>query len=246
MSDAPPHAPSHDRRPPDPGAPQVAAIVLCGGASRRFGGGDKTAALLGDESLLARLVTGLPPAWAVVCVGAERPLPRQVTWTREDPPGGGPVAGLAAGLRAAPTTTSVAVVLAGDQPFAAPAARELADRLGRAVSTAGPEHDDGADDGGADVDGLAARQPDGRAQLLLAAYRASSLRRVLAGREVRDRGVHATLRGLRVAAVDLGAASTLDVDTAADLARAAALEPGHADPLRPRRPAGTTPHPPES
>src|SRR5699024_2806292 len=116
----------------------VGAIVLCGGTSRRMGGTDKTALPLGGATVLDHLLDALPADWPVVCAGVERPTRRKVGWTREDPPGGGPVAGIAAGLDAvaraaagADPATGIAVepvvvvVLAGDQPFAGPAAGEL-------------------------------------------------------------------------------------------------------------------------
>ena len=50
-----------------------------------------------------------------VCVGPEVPTSRPVIWARERPTGGGPVAGLAAGLRH--VQNGVVVVLAVDHPF---------------------------------------------------------------------------------------------------------------------------------
>jgi len=68
----------------------TSVIVLCGGASRRMGGVDKTRARLGATTVLDRLLDTLPSCWDVVCVGEERPTTRAVTWRRESPPGGGP------------------------------------------------------------------------------------------------------------------------------------------------------------
>jgi molybdenum cofactor guanylyltransferase len=96
----------------------VAAVVLAGGASRRFGA-DKLAAELGEQTLLDRTLAGLPEAYAVIVVGPERPVARPVTFTREEPPGGGPTAGLVAGLRAAlDADPDAVVVLPGDAPAA--------------------------------------------------------------------------------------------------------------------------------
>lgn len=181
----------------------VAAIVLAGGTSARMGGADKTAAPVAGATVLDTLVASLPAAWPVVCVGVPRPLSRDVTWTREDPPLGGPVAGLAAGLERV-GDADVVVVLAGDQPFAGPAA----DLVARALGDAHP-----------DVDGVAAAGPDGRPQPLLAAYRADSLRRVLPA-DARDTGVHRSLAALRVVPHAVADEATLDVDTPADLGRA--------------------------
>ena len=49
-------------------------------------------------------------------VGDEVRTSRPVTFTREDPPGGGPAAALLAGLRAFPHAPGRVVVLAGDLP----------------------------------------------------------------------------------------------------------------------------------
>ena len=91
------------------------AVVLCGGESRRFGS-DKTRADLDGVPVLDVLLSSLPPGWDVLCVGPERPTSREaVRWTREDPPGGGPVAGLAAALTV--VDSPVTVLLGGDMPY---------------------------------------------------------------------------------------------------------------------------------
>lgn len=180
----------------------VTAIVLCGGTSARMGGVDKTSLPLGEHSVLANLVNGLPQRWPVVCVGEPRDVGREVTWTREHPPHGGPVAGIAAGLTH--VETSLVVVLAGDQPFGADAAHAVAEHLM---------------DSPADVDGVTACQSDGRGQALLAAYRAKRLRAVMPD-EPSGHGVHRVMTALHLHSIDVDPGSTLDVDTPADLARA--------------------------
>jgi molybdopterin-guanine dinucleotide biosynthesis protein A len=176
------------------------AVVLCGGAGRRFGG-DKTRALLDGVPVLDRVVGGLPPGWTVVCAGAQRPVARPVTWCREEPPGGGPVAALAAALPH--VSSDVVVVLGGDMPYAAGSAPGLIDRL-----RAEP-----------DTEGVVARDGDGRLQPLLAAYRTAALRAA-----VPDRPAGTPLMGLldriRTLVVPLAEPATLDVDTPEDLDRA--------------------------
>lgn len=198
---------------------QVSAIVLCGGQSRRFGGVDKTRAVLGGSSLLDRLLTGLPTDWPVVCVGPERPLSvlldatldagpkppraRTVVWAREDPPGGGPVAGIDAGL--ARVATPYVVLLAGDLPFAAEEAESLVAALRAAPAT---------------TDGVRALDEGGQEQPLLAAYRTARLRAAVPV-GARDVGVRRTLAALSCATHPVPAHVARDVDTVADLARAA-------------------------
>ncbi|MGN6300391.1 MAG: molybdenum cofactor guanylyltransferase [Angustibacter sp.] len=185
-------------------------VVLAGGSSRRLGH-DKIVAALADGTVLDGLLEALRrrlPGTPVVCVGPPRDTQRQVTWLIEDPPGGGPVAGLARALDDTPDDAWLAVV-AGDQPFAGPAVAELARAAEAAPS---------------DVDALLARD-DGRAQPLLAVYRAGPLRAAI-GTERADRSVRSVVRGLRVQEVAVPAGSALDVDTAEDLERARALARG--------------------
>jgi molybdopterin-guanine dinucleotide biosynthesis protein A len=134
------------------------ALVLAGGSARRLGGVDKPGLLVGESTLLDRVLAAVAEADRVVVVGPERPTPRPVLWVREEPVGGGPVAALAAGLDlvAAPTV----VVLAGDLPFV------TADTVAMLLAVVG-------DDGALVVDA------EGRDQLLLGAWRTASLRRAL-------------------------------------------------------------------
>ncbi|MGN0063493.1 MAG: molybdenum cofactor guanylyltransferase [Nocardioides sp.] len=79
-------------------ASPYAAIVLAGGRGSRLGGVDKGAVLLADAPLLEHVLTALGGAAPVVVVAPERPTVRPVRFTLEDPPYGGPVAGIVAGL----------------------------------------------------------------------------------------------------------------------------------------------------
>ena len=178
----------------------VTAVVLCGGTGRRFGG-DKTRADLAGSPVLDHVLVGLPSDWPVVCVGEPRPTGRPVSWCREDPPGGGPVAAIAAAL---PHVQSpVVVVLGGDMPYAAGPAPGLAAHLAE-----GPA-----------LDAVLGRDGGGRRQPLLAAYRTEALRTAVpqpaAGTplmRLRD--------SLRTLVVALPEGAALDVDTTADLDRA--------------------------
>lgn len=93
-------------------------VVLAGGEARRLGGADKPGLVVGGRTLLERVVAAVPGAGRVVVVGPERDLPG-VVFTREDPPGGGPVPALRAGLRE--VTAPRVVLLAADLPFLTPA-----------------------------------------------------------------------------------------------------------------------------
>lgn len=109
----------------------VTAVVLAGGESRRFGS-DKLSAVVDGMTLLDQALDGLPSDWLVVVVGPERLVRRPVQFVREEPPGGGPAAGMVTGLRAALTAGGEqVVVLPGDAPRAGHAATALLAVLSR-------------------------------------------------------------------------------------------------------------------
>lgn len=131
------------------------AVVLAGGGSTRFGGVDKALLVLDGVSLLDRVLTATNAAASTVVVGPERRVCRPVDWTTEDPPGGGPVAGIAAGLEIgrAPTV----VLVSCDLPWI------TADEVTQLVDGVG-EHD-----------GFGLLDTDSREQWLAAAYRRTAL-----------------------------------------------------------------------
>ncbi len=99
------------------------AIVLAGGAGARLGGVDKPALELAGQSLLSRVLDAVAAADRVVVVGPRRDVGTEVTWCREDPPGGGPLAALAAALPH--TEAPLVLLLAADMPGIAPAVPSL-------------------------------------------------------------------------------------------------------------------------
>ena len=112
----------------------LAVIVLAGGESRRFGS-DKLVALLDGRTLLEHALDGIPAGTPIAVIGPERRLPRAVIFLREDPPGGGPAAGLITGLHwALDQQATVIATLPGD----APAGGRAALRLVRALAANGP------------------------------------------------------------------------------------------------------------
>ncbi len=175
----------------------VTVLVLTGGRSRRFGS-DKLSAPFRGSTVLDHLLGSLTPGWAVVAVGAPRGVAREVTWTAEDPPDGGPLAGVAAGV--AVVRTELVAVVAGDMPHAAAALPELVAALG----------EPGVVDGAVAVDG------DGHANPLLAVYRTDAVRAILP-RPARDVPAKRLL-SLSHATVRVRGSAARDVDTPADLA----------------------------
>lgn len=110
----------------------TAAVVLAGCRSVRFGS-DKLEARLDGVPLLEHAVRELPADWELVIVGPQRPLPRLARFVREDPPDGGPGAGLVAGARAAAAVGSTMIAtMPGDAPHGSAAVRRLAETLSAA------------------------------------------------------------------------------------------------------------------
>lgn len=99
------------------------AIVLAGGSARRLGGADKPMELVDGTPLLCHVLDAVADAQHRVVVGPTRDLPVDVSWVREDPPGSGPVAAVAAGLPL--TSAAVVLLLAADLPRIAPAITPL-------------------------------------------------------------------------------------------------------------------------
>ncbi|MER7993538.1 molybdenum cofactor guanylyltransferase [Micromonospora chalcea] len=121
-----------------------AAVVLAGGAARRMGGVDKPARPVGGRPMLHRVLAAVADADQRIVVGPSVPLPDGVRTTREEPPGGGPVAAIAAGLALLDPGTTTVALLAADLPLLTAAA---VTELRRALDTpaAEREHDRAAE-----------------------------------------------------------------------------------------------------
>ncbi|RJL36059.1 molybdenum cofactor guanylyltransferase [Bailinhaonella thermotolerans] len=93
------------------------AVVLAGGSARRLGGVDKPGLAVGGRTLLRRVVDAAGDAGRAIVVGPEREGLPGVLFTRERPPGGGPVPALRAGLDLC--EADHVLLLAADLPFLA-------------------------------------------------------------------------------------------------------------------------------
>ncbi|WP_435871644.1 molybdenum cofactor guanylyltransferase [Micromonospora echinofusca] len=139
-----------------------AAVVLAGGAARRMGGVDKPARTVGGLPMRERVLAAVADAVPRILVGPPGPVPVGVRVTREDPPGGGPVAAAAAGLALLDPGTPVVALLAADLPLLTRAAvGELLDHLD------------------AGLDGACYVDADGRRQTLCGVWRVEPLRAAL-------------------------------------------------------------------
>ncbi len=209
--------------------PQRTAIVLAGGAARRFGS-DKLVADVAGVALLDLVIAGIPDGVDVIVVGPPRPSARAVRHVREEPPGGGPAAGLVAGLRAALSgRAEICWVLPGDAPEAGRAAVEL----DAALRAAPPG-----------VDAVVAVDAEQRMQPLQLALRRSAATRLvhLAGPAAgRDASARSLVTALRPPALlhRLDPGGFFDVDTPEQLQWFREAHVGRTAPIDLRNDSGT-------
>ena len=97
--------------------PEISIILLTGGSSRRMGT-DKASVKLGNDTLLDFQLAQIPSGVPTIVVGEAITNHPELFFIREDPPGSGPVAAVAAGMTL--TRTPEVVLLAVDAPFALP------------------------------------------------------------------------------------------------------------------------------
>lgn len=92
------------------------AIILAGGASRRFPGGKLSARLHGKPLLLHAVETAMQVAAAVYVIGDQQVVKEResVFCLPDEDPGSGPLAALATGLKAG--TKEWNILMAGDMP----------------------------------------------------------------------------------------------------------------------------------
>jgi len=103
--------------------PDCTAIILAGGDSQRMGR-DKANVLLGDQTLLQRVIANMQQIFPHVIVSVRQPRPEiNLLQICDEQPDAGPLAGLAASL--GHVTTPWAFAVACDMPFVAPAMVEL-------------------------------------------------------------------------------------------------------------------------
>ncbi|MEV2237829.1 NTP transferase domain-containing protein [Micromonospora sp. NPDC049891] len=210
-----------------------AAVVLAGGAGLRMGGRDKPVLPVGGVPMRERVLAAVADASPRILVGPG-PAIAGVRLTREVPPGGGPVAAVAAGLALLDTDVPAVALLAADLPLLTRSAvGELLDQLHRidgnrpddagTPSTGTPSTEAGVFDGACYVD------RSGRRQTLCGVWRPAALRAAL-DRLTGRRGGDVAGAPLRELLADLivrevtwhgdGPEPWFDCDTERDLRRA--------------------------
>lgn len=195
---------------------RVDVVLLAGGGSTRMGH-DKASLLVGGRRLIDHVLDDLASQemiGRVVVVGPDwLPVPGWVLQTMEEPAGGGPVAGIFAGLAALDAKDDDQVlVLTCDAPRAARLAPVL-------VAAAAQTRSDGV---------LAVSA--GRTQYLLAAYRVGALHRGLAAVSP-DRSAHGMpmrrlVEALTVELLPVAEALAADLDDPDDVTRWLTRLPG--------------------
>jgi molybdopterin-guanine dinucleotide biosynthesis protein A len=189
------------------------ALILTGGTSNRFGS-DKSEAIFNGKALIDFLISSIPVGVRVVVVGPDRDeFPSTIQIIKEDPPGGGPVAGIAAGLPL--IETEYVAVLATDMPYST----GLVPLLLAGLSN--------------EVEAVVVVDREGFQQPFSGLYRVSALLRVLGTKEpLTGRSMRSLLVELKMKEVSLNAADShllLDIDTRQDLISAEADTVRHTD-----------------
>jgi molybdopterin-guanine dinucleotide biosynthesis protein A len=175
-------------------------VVLAGGTAARMDGIDKASVELHGRTLLELAIDAFLDAEEVVVVAPDSvPTARPVTFVCEDPPRGGPVAGLLTGVDALLRRPRLVGILAVDMPRVSPATmRRLRDAA-------------------AGRDGAFLVGTDGRRQLA-GVVDAARLARVRPGLEAQHgMALHRLLAPLDLADVPTVGDEAIDVDTWADL-----------------------------
>lgn len=199
------------------------AVILAGGRARRLGGVDKTRLDVAGRSALERVIAACP-ADSVVVVGPPGPLPPGVHQVQEDPPFGGPLAGLGCAITMLPQLLGASadavrdvLVLGGDMPLLS---RPLLTRLLMA----------GDDPGAVRI----VVDADGHLQHLCSAWPLPLLRLLLDEAALPGGGWHGLgMRALaaripdgRRSVLEVAGPEAADIDTPADLARLRARAEG--------------------
>lgn len=205
-------------------------IVLSGGRSRRFGGVHKPGVLLGEQSVISRIIatvrSAVPEAgiWlAGSAEGLSQAEQASVHTVREEPIFSGPLAGIAAGAHAisqwdeqtpgaqeaSDDAPDVTLILAGDMPLVSP------DHLRSLVTSCREKR--------RPVAGVDDR---GKLQFLCSAWPTGLLRSRLTDiGDTRDKAVKLLFRGVDVDSVEVDAATIVDFDTPEEFERISAEVP---------------------
>lgn len=186
----------------------VHAVILAGGRGERLGGVSKADIMLSGRRVLDIILeaTAAVTNGRVIVVAPDWVrVPDTVTRTLEEPPFGGPMAGIGAGVAALEDADAgdLVLVVAVDTPGVGSFAADLVEMASRS-----------AGDGAAVVAGA----PEPFIQRLQACYRLGALRRAVGSITTHGCSVRRGLRGLEVDALVVSPQSSRDIDTWSDVA----------------------------
>jgi molybdopterin-guanine dinucleotide biosynthesis protein A len=183
--------------------PRIGAVILSGGGAVRLSGADKASIELGGLTLLEHALGAMLDVGEVVVVGDSVPTTRPVTFTREDPAGGGPAAGLLAGMGCFSRRPDLLMVHAVDMPLVtSTTVRRLVE-----AATAKPG-----------LDGAALVDADRKLQYLCAVYWVASLQAARPSYEDEfGLSMRALISGLQIEQVPAFGPESKDIDTWEDL-----------------------------
>lgn len=182
-----------------------AAIILAGGTAKRLGGISKPDFQIAGQRLLdivhhELLAQSVAPTGIIIVGPKNLVTPKGTRLTLEDPPFGGPLAGIGAGLSQLELSDDSLVGLGTcDAPFAPRLYKELAQRL----------YDHPEYDGAAPV----TSGPDSWTQYLHGVYRLRTIRHL---HMKRDHSIRSAFRSLNIAEVLDTENYCFDVDTVSD------------------------------
>lgn len=184
------------------------AIILAGGRGSRLGGVAKPLIEVGGRTMLAAALEAAAGADEVVVVG-EVPVPDGVRQVVEDPPFGGPAAGVAAGLAALDSQAAWVLLLASDVPGVDAVVPELVAAAGNLDR---------------DLDGVCYEDEAGHPQWILGLYRSAPLRAAAAAAETTNLSLRRLLAPLRLHTIQGDSALIADCDTWDDIKSARAKD----------------------
>ncbi|WP_068252388.1 NTP transferase domain-containing protein [Janibacter corallicola] len=194
--------------------PDFDAVVLAGGAGQRLGGISKPDVELAGRRLVDGVLVAVSDAREIVVVG-DVEVPKGVHRTLEDPPYGGPAAGVAAGL-------DELARVGGPAPWTVLLACDLADpvpALGRLVA-AWAHAQSSPDVASEEHDGWCLEDSGGSPQWLFGIHRTDSLRTALTRLgDPRDRSMRSLFAESTLVTMAAGDDDVADIDTWGDHAR---------------------------
>ena len=186
----------------------LGAIILAGGAGRRLGGVSKPDLEIGGERLVDIAVRAVGGARSIVVVAPSQVrVPAGVERTLEDPPGGGPVAGIAAGLAV------LRAAAGGDEGRSGPADALVIACDMPGVGSVVPELLAAAAQRPCEADGVIARRPNGRRENLAFVASIGAMTAALSSGGDRDRSVRSLLAQLVLVEHTVESDALDDIDT---------------------------------